>query len=163
RWDVLSPLLDELLGLEDDARAERLSRLRGEDGALAQELESLLEQQSAIESSGFLEREVPRPTREPTLAGQIVGSYTLDRVLGQGGMGTVWLAHRSDGRYEAHVAVKLLNLALLGPNGLDRFQREGHALARLTHPNIARLVDAGVTQNGQPYLVLDYIEGEPIT
>ena len=162
-WDVLSPLLDELLGLEDDARAERLSRLRSADDALAEELESLLAQQSTIESSGFLEREVARPAREPTLAGQIIGNYTLDRVLGQGGMGTVWLAHRSDGRYQVHVAVKLLNLALLGPSGVDRFQREGHALARLAHPNIARLVDAGVTQSGHPYLVLDYVEGEPIT
>jgi eukaryotic-like serine/threonine-protein kinase len=163
RWDLLSPLLDELLGLEDGARAERLARLRSEDSALADDVESLLSQQPAIESSSFLEHEVPRPAREPTLAGQIVGNYTLERVLGQGGMGSVWLAHRSDGRYQAHVAVKLLNLALLGASGVDRFQREGHALARLTHPNIARLVDAGVTPTGQPYLVLDHVAGEPIT
>jgi serine/threonine-protein kinase len=56
-----------------------------------------------------------RPVPEPGLQGQVIGSYTLDSLLGQGGMGTVWLAHRSDGRYEAHVAVKLLNPALLGP------------------------------------------------
>jgi serine/threonine protein kinase len=78
-------------------------------------------------------------------------------------MGTVWLAHRSDGRYEARVAVKLLNLAFLGPGGIERFRREGDALGRLTHPNIARLIDAGVTQVGQPYLVLDYVEGETIS
>src|SRR6185295_16007701 len=77
-------------------------------------------------------------------------------------MGTVWLAHRSDGRYEARVAVKLLNLALLGPGGIERFRREGNALGRLTHPNIARLMDAGVTHAGQPYLVLEYIDGETI-
>ena len=69
-----------------------------------------------------------RPVQEPGLQGQIIGSYTLDSLLGQGGMGAVWLAHRSDGRYEAHVAVKLLNPALLGPGGIERFRREGRAL-----------------------------------
>jgi serine/threonine-protein kinase len=163
RWDVLSPMLDELLSLDERERAARLSRLHLEDEALANEIGALLEQQTAIEASGFLEHEIPRPAREPTLVGQVIGNYTLDRVLGQGGMGTVWLAHRSDGRYEAHVAVKLLNLALLGASGVDRFRREGSALGRLAHPNIARLVDAGVTPTGQPYLVLDYVEGETIT
>ena len=122
----------------------------------------LLEQEAAIEQSGFLEKPAPLPPDDRPLAGQVLGSYTLDHVLGQGGMGTVWLAHRSDGRYEAHVAVKLLNLALLGPSGIERFQREGKVLGRLTHPNIARLVDAGVTPAGQPYLVLDYVEGETL-
>ena len=77
-------------------------------------------------------------------------------------MGAVWLAHRSDGRYAGRVAVKLLNLALLGRAGADRFKREGSALARLAHPNIARLIDAGVTSEGQPYLVLEYVEGESL-
>ena len=73
-------------------------------------------------------------------------------------MGTVWLAHRSDGRFEGSVAIKLLNVALIGrPNEL-RFAREGSVLARLQHPNIARLADAGVAENGQPYLVLEYVE-----
>ena len=77
-------------------------------------------------------------------------------------MGTVWLARRSDGRFEGTAAVKLLNLALLDQVGAARFQREGTVLARLKHPNIARLLDAGVTAGGQPYLVLEYVEGEPI-
>ena len=81
-------------------------------------------------------------------------------------MGAVWLGRRSDGRYEGKVAVKFLNLALLARGGAERFAREGNMLARLTHPNIARLLDAGVatsaTVGGQPYLVLEYIEGVPI-
>jgi serine/threonine-protein kinase len=162
RWEALSPLLDELLALEAPARAERVAQLRGEDGAAADELTDLLAQYTTIERDGFLEGSLVRPVEEPTLQGQVVGSYTLERLLGQGGMGAVWLAHRSDGRYEAHVAIKLLNPALLGPGGIERFRREGRALGRLTHPNIARLIDAGVTQTGQPYLVLDYIEGETI-
>ncbi|HSC05974.1 MAG TPA: serine/threonine-protein kinase, partial [Steroidobacteraceae bacterium] len=162
RWEALSPLLDELLALEAPARAERVAQLRGADGAAADELTDLLAQYTTIERDGFLEGSLVRPVEESTLQGQVVGSYTLERLLGQGGMGAVWLAQRSDGRYEAHVAIKLLNPALLGPGGIERFRREGRALGRLTHPNIARLIDAGVTQTGQPYLVLDYIEGETI-
>ena len=74
-------------------------------------------------------------------------------------MGSVWLAARSDGRYEGQVAVKLLNAALVGRGGEERFRREGTILARLAHPHIARLIDAGVSNTGQPYLVLELVEG----
>src|SRR5262245_50803804 len=77
-------------------------------------------------------------------------------------MGSVWLAERSDGRFQRSVAVKFLNLALLGRSGEERFKREGRILALLVHPNIAELVDAGVAENGQPYLVLEYIAGDHI-
>jgi len=77
-------------------------------------------------------------------------------------MGTVWLAHRSDGRFEGQVAVKLLNAALVGHPSEQRFAREGRVLARLQHPNIARLLDAGVEAGRQPYLVLEYVRGERI-
>jgi eukaryotic-like serine/threonine-protein kinase len=77
-------------------------------------------------------------------------------------MGTVWLARRSDGRFEGYAAVKLLNASLVGREGEDRFRREGTILARLTHPSIARLIDAGVSAIGQPYLVLEYVRGEHI-
>lgn len=163
RWSALSPLLDELLALDAPARNERVAGLRRNDSAMADDLVDLLTQYTEIERDGYLEGALLRPVSQPALAGQVIGSYTLDRLLGEGGMGTVWLAHRSDGRYEARVAIKLLNPALLGPGGIERFRREGRALGRLTHPNIARLVDAGVTQTGQPYLVLEYIEGEAIT
>ena len=77
-------------------------------------------------------------------------------------MGTVWLASRSDGRFEGQAALKLLNAALVGRGGEERFKREGTILARLTHPHIARLIDAGVSSTGQPYLVLEYIDGRHI-
>src|SRR5207244_10036797 len=77
-------------------------------------------------------------------------------------MGTVWLASRSDGRFEGKAALKLLNAALVGHSGEERFKREGTILARLTHPHIARLIDAGVSNTGQPYLVLEHIDGRPI-
>ncbi|MGE0443317.1 MAG: serine/threonine-protein kinase, partial [Gemmatimonadales bacterium] len=73
---------------------------------------------------------------------------------------SVWLARRTDGRYEGHAAVKLMNLALMTETGQERFRREGTALARLAHPAIARLLDAGVAPSGQPYLVIEYVDGE---
>ena len=162
RWNTLSPLLDELFALDEQARNERIAQLRRDDASLGDDLKNLLDQSAAIEQEHFLEGALLRPAPEPTLEGQIVGSYTLDRLLGQGGMGAVWLAHRSDGRYDARVAIKLLNPVLLGPGGVERFRREAQALGRLTHPNIARLIDAGVSASGQPYLVLDYVESETI-
>ena len=162
RWAVLSPLLDELLDADEAVRAARLAHLSDTDSDLANDLSTLLRRQAVIDAEGFLEGSATPLPDEVTREGQSVGSYTLERLLGRGGMGAVWLAHRSDGRYAGRVAVKLLNLALLTPAGLERFRREGSALARLAHPNIARLVDAGVTSDDQPYLVLEYIEGEPI-
>jgi serine/threonine protein kinase len=162
RWDVLSPLLDELLDADEGVRTLRLAHIRDTDSGLADDLSALMRRQSVIEEQGFLEGlATPLPVDSP-LAGRAVGSYTLERLLGRGGMGAVWLAQRSDGRYAGSAAVKLLNLSHLGPAGTERFKREGSALARLTHPNIARLIDAGVTSDGQPYLVLEYVEGQPI-
>jgi serine/threonine-protein kinase len=97
-----------------------------------------------------------------SLVGLALGAYTIERPLGHGGMGSVWLARRTDGRFEGHAAVKLLNLALFSARGQERFRREGSVLARLTHAGIARLLDAGVSVGGQPYLVLEYIDGQRI-
>lgn len=96
------------------------------------------------------------------LDGLEIGAYTLERPIGHGGMGSVWLAHRTDGRFEGRVAVKLMNLALVESLAVERFRREGSLLARLTHPGIARLLDAGVAPTRQPYLVIEYIDGQPI-
>ena len=166
QWIELSPLLDELLELQGEARAQRLVQIRRENAALAIQLQALLGERTAIERDAFLEGAAFSAITEPSLTGHTIGAYTLERQLGEGGMGAVWLGHRSDGRYEGKVAVKFLNLALLARGGAERFAREGNMLARLTHPNIARLLDAGVatsaTVGGQPYLVLEYIEGVPI-
>lgn len=161
RWRALSPLLNELLEVPAPERSSRLARIDAEDRELAAELVSLLDLNAQIETEGFLERSPLDSLELQTAAGRVVGSYTLEREIGAGGMGTVWLARRSDGRYEGRAAVKLLNLALAGRAGVERFRREGNALARLAHPNIAHLVDAGAV-DGQPFLVLEYIDGVPI-
>jgi eukaryotic-like serine/threonine-protein kinase len=155
------PLLDQVLDLPRADRTAWVERLRIERPALASALEALLARQDAVEPQGILQGEEWMRVLAcgPSLAGTAVGAYTLERPLGSGGMGTVWLARRSDGRYEGTAAVKLLNLALLDDVGAERFRREGTLLARLTHPNIARLIDAGLTAGGQPYLVLEHVEG----
>ncbi len=160
-WSRVSPLLDELLDLDDDARAARLAALRASDPALADAALAMMGHLPAIERGEFMaEPALPRPAG---LAGQAIGPYTLVREIGHGGMGTVWLGRRHDGRYEGDVAIKFLRSGLFGHGDAARFEREGRILARLSHPNIARLLDAGVTgTDGQPYLVLEYIDGETI-
>jgi len=160
-WGRLSPLLDELLDLPDDDRGARLAALHAQDPKTAQAVAAMLEHLPAIERGEFMQASaLPKPGG---LAGQAIGPYTLVREIGHGGMGTVWLARRTDGRYEGEVAVKFLRSGLFGHGDAARFEREGSILARLSHANIARLLDAGVMADGaQPYLVLEYIDGEPI-
>ncbi|MEP6472799.1 MAG: serine/threonine-protein kinase, partial [Gemmatimonadota bacterium] len=162
-WPHLSPLLDEALELAPEARAAWLERHRVSHPSLAVELEALLGSEDELEREGFLSpAEAPVIPLVSTLVGQRLGAYVLERPIGQGGMGSVWLARRSDGRFEGAVAIKFLSLAVAGPAGEARFRREGSVLARLTHPNIARLLDAGVSPEGQPYLVLEHVDGLPI-
>ena len=114
-WEAVSALLDELLELDDAQRAARLAQLRMQNPALSDEVAELLARQGAIEMEAFLEGSAVDPLGLGEFAGRSFGGYTLDRPLGEGGMGSVWLARRSDGRYEGQAAVKLLNLASLGP------------------------------------------------
>jgi eukaryotic-like serine/threonine-protein kinase len=153
-WAALGPLLDHALELTGVAREEWLEQLRAESPERADAMRELLAAESAADARGFLDA-----PRAMTLAGHQLGRYTLVRPLGQGGMGSVWLARRTDGRFDGLAAIKLMNLALMSETGQARFRREGTALARLTHPGIARLLDAGVATTGQPYLVLEYVDG----
>jgi serine/threonine protein kinase len=162
RWELVSPYLDRAIEMEDRERAAWLASLRAENPQLVADIESLLAERSAASQEGFLEGTAARPEASASLAGQRIDAYTLVSQIGQGGMGSVWLARRSDGRFEGRAAVKFLNASLLGFAAEERFHREGSILARLTHSHIAHLLDAGVSPAGQPYLVLEHIEGEPI-
>jgi len=162
QWQVVSPYLDQALAMPEEERVAWLASLREQNPDLAGHLKTLLDEHRALSEEHFLEQgPVPLPG-EPGLAGQIIGAYTLVSLLGQGGMGSVWLAERSDGRFQRRAAVKFLSIALAGGGGAERFKREGSILGRLAHPHIAELVDAGVTPAGQPYLVLEHVEGEHI-
>jgi serine/threonine protein kinase/Tol biopolymer transport system component len=159
QWQALSPRLDEALELSDDERSAWFATLRAEAPTLARQLEVLLQEHRELSEEGFLEERPVGLTAAPDLAGQTFGVYTLVLQIGHGGMGTVWLAERNDGRFERRVAVKALNFALMGKGGEERFKREGRILGRLKHPHIAELIDAGVSPGGQPFLVLEWIEG----
>ncbi|HEU4689083.1 MAG TPA: serine/threonine-protein kinase, partial [Vicinamibacterales bacterium] len=160
RWHHISPYLDRALDITDEReRLAWLDTVRAEDGALAAEIEHLLREHRALQDEGFLEASAA-PAWLETAPGASVGAYTLLKLIGEGGMGTVWLAERSDGRFERRVAIKLLNRSL--GRGESRFRREGQILARLAHPHIAQLLDAGVSASGNPFLVLELVDGEPI-
>src|SRR5262245_38513975 len=165
RWRALSPYLDEALEIPTRGRGAWLESIFARDAGLAVELQKLLVEHDLIHESRFLEQPVApvaRAAQKQSLAGLTIGAYRLISPIGQGGMGSVWLAERCDGRFEGRVAIKLLNVALIGRAGEERFRREGSFLAKVTHSHIARLIDAGVTATGQPYLVLEHIDGQSI-
>ena len=156
-WETLEPLLDRALDMEPAERERWLQEISARSPVLATELNAFLREEELADIRGFLDR-LP----DASLAGVELGAYRLERPLGQGGMGTVWLARRTDGRFEGVAALKLLNLAMVNATARERFHREGSVLARLAHPGIARLLDAGVSETGQPYLVLEHVDGVPI-
>jgi len=160
RWQRLSPLLDAMFEMDHDTRLRSLALLREDDPQLAADLESLMALEA--ERDDFLSQPLvaPLPGMRP---GLLIGPYRLERMLGEGGMGQVWLASRADGLYQRRVALKLLRPGLSDPKLRLRFTRERQILARLEHPHIARLLDAGISEDNQPYLALEYVDGEPLT
>jgi serine/threonine protein kinase len=165
RWQEISPYLDQALSLPEDERAAWLNSFRAAKPELADLLYELLQEHRALAEQHFLERGPAGLANSSlagqTLAGQTIGAYTLISPIGQGGMGSVWLAERSDGRFKRRVAIKFLHFSV-AVGGAERFKREGRILGQLAHPHIAELIDAGVTANGEPYLVLEHVEGEHI-
>jgi serine/threonine protein kinase/tetratricopeptide (TPR) repeat protein len=162
RWRAVSPYLDQALELATGDRAEWLASLCARDAALGADLRAMLAEHDVVHQSRFLEGAALDSRLAPSLAGQVLGAYRLVSVIGQGGMGSVWLAERCDGRFQGRAAVKLLNISLIGRAGEERFRREGTILARVRHPRIAHLIDAGVSPAGQPYLVLEHVDGQAI-
>ena len=162
RWQKISPYLDQALSVPEQERAAWFESFRLTRPDLADLLQDLLNEHCALAQKHFLEQGLVSLRSEPFLAGQTIGVYKLLSPIGQGGMGSVWLAERSDGRFQRRVAIKILNFALAAQGLAERFRREGRILGQLAHPHIAELIDAGVTASGQPYLVLEYVEGAPI-
>lgn len=160
RWQQISPYLDEVLEIPDGERGKWLDSFRIQKPELADLLQELLDEHCALQRKHFLEGSPIHDTNQSSLAGQKIGAYTLLSPIGEGGMGSVWLAERSDGRFERRVAVKFLRFAIASAGGAERFRREGRILGQLAHPHIAELIDAGVTLSGEPYLVLEYVEGQ---
>jgi len=160
-WERVELLRDAALELPPEERSTWLEEAAAEDPRLLEEVKELLA--AAEATGGPLENPcLPLPGWRSDFAGQRAGSWRLDRLLGEGGMGCVYLADRADGAFEMQAAVKLIPLAAHSLRLRRRFQRERHVLARLEHPRIARLLDAGITDDGIPFLVMEYVDGEPI-
>jgi eukaryotic-like serine/threonine-protein kinase len=164
-WQRLSEILDQALGLAESERAQWLAALEQKDPDTAAQVTRMLAVRARDGYSNFLSTPLSIHSElaaTPSLVGRVVGTYILEAEIGHGGMGSVWRARRADGRVEGFVAIKFLHAAWLGQDGQARFRQEGNLLARLDHPNIARLIDAGVLDEGHPYLVIEYVDGLPI-
>ena len=172
-WTRIDALLDEVLDLEGDARDEAIARACGGDAALRARIEALiaadaqaedfLETPAAEYAAGLVRAAAGAPAEDRERPGDLVGPYRVSSEIGRGGMGRVFLARRADGQFDQQVALKLLRADGHGAEVQQRFLRERQILARLQHPNIARLLDGGVTADGRPYFAMEYVDGEPIT
>ncbi len=167
RWRHASDLLDALLDLPPEKRTAHLATVAETDSDLAADAARLLGRDAshldrlrdALEQhTGDLLDELPIVASMPTA----FGSYRVADEIGRGGMGVVYRCERDDGAFEQTVAVKVLHVGV-GADVSERFRTEQRILARLDHPGIARLIDGGVTAGGQPFFVMDYVEGVPIT
>jgi serine/threonine-protein kinase len=167
QWQSLSDPLDHALDLSPVEREKWLTELATAQPELVAILRQLMAEHEALNANGFLQTSPSAVAtlaalQHASMAGKQIGSYTIEHLIGRGGMGEVWLALRSDGRFEGRCAIKFLDSMVAQPRLVDRFRHEGRLLARLGHPNIARLLDAGATDDGKQFLVLEYVDGERI-
>jgi WD40 repeat protein/tRNA A-37 threonylcarbamoyl transferase component Bud32 len=160
--------LDEALELAPESRGAWLAALECQDPEAAAELRALLEPaESRVDSiltgaSDLADQLAALPEADKSLVGRHFGPYRVCSLLGHGGMGSVWLAERADGLFARRVALKLVHPALMSMGLAERLSRERAILASLDHPHIARLFDAGLSEDGQPYLALEYVAGVPL-
>lgn len=171
RWKLVDRLFREALELAPGDRDHYLEQASSGDVSLKNEIKSLLtshrrageflEEPAAAVAAVELASDAEFLSTAPR-AGQVISHYRILKMIGTGGMGSVWLAERCDGRFERKVAIKFIHLAVLDPSAAERFKREGAILGRLAHASIAELIDAGLTEIGEPFLVLEYVEGQTI-
>ena len=160
----VAALFSEAIGLPEGERTAFLARVCSGNEHLRSELESLLDADSR--AGGFLQDDAAQvlglaPSDDPAdvNAGRRIGAYRIVEPIGRGGMGTVYRAERVDAAYRVQVAIKLIRRGMDTDDILRRFRRERQVLARLQHPNIARLIDGGSLEDGLPYIVMEYVEG----
>jgi serine/threonine protein kinase/tetratricopeptide (TPR) repeat protein len=160
KWDQVKELFALALERDPEERTEFLRQACGADDSLRAEIESLLS--SFDDAPAFLE-DCPAAdllsAHSSAIAGRRIGAYRIIRECGHGGMGIVYLAERADDQYRKRVAIKMLMPGINKDEVLRRFRNERQALAALDHPGIVRLLDGGSTENGLPYLIMDYVEG----
>ncbi|MFA6113332.1 MAG: protein kinase [Sphingomonas sp.] len=162
-WSAIQALFEELIDLPLHEQARRLGRST-QPADIVEQTRALL---TAATAGGILDMappsiEVPgkTPAYRSLAEGQVVGGFTVDRLIGRGGMGEIYLARRTAKDFEQRVALKMLRAEAVDHG--ETFLRERKLLARLEHPGIARLIDAGVAEDGRPYMAMEYVDGEPI-
>lgn len=167
RWDQVKDLFQQALERRGEERQDFILEVSGDDTTLRVELESLLSSHEA--ASTFLSHPpgadaaaVLAAEADASLVGKRLGPYRVVRRVGRGGTGSVYLAVRDDDEFQLRVAVKVIRRGMATEEMLQRFRSERQILASIDHPNIARLLDGGSTEDGLPYFVMEYIEGEPL-
>ena len=171
RWERIGDIFEQLLGVPQTQRPNLLDSLCGDDAEMKNIVASMLESEDSVQR--FDKGSVTTPVHVGTdrqaqdqidaaLAGTRIGPWRLERKLGTGGMGVVWLAQRADGQFEQCVALKLIKRGMDSDAVLARFLRERQILARLEHPHIAHLIDGGVAEDGRPYFAMEHVDGVPL-
>jgi len=166
RWQQVKGVLEQALDLAPKQRKGFLDDACRDDQALRQEVDSLLQEENE-DADGPLQSPVNVSLKDVALeaeswAGRRIGSYEIIELIGEGGMGSLFRAARADEQYKKQVAIKIVKQGLTTPFALARFRAERQILASLEHPNIARLLDGGTTEDGVPYVVMEFVEGRPI-
>ena len=160
RIALLQSLFEQAIELPAGQRAFFLAGIEEEEAGLREDVMALI---AAHESGATLPHAGLAGDVASSLLNRRVGPWRVERLLGQGGMGTVCEAVRADAQFEKRVAIKFLHAHAANPSTEQRFRAERQILANLDHPNVATLLDGGVTEDGQPYIVMEFIDGEPIT
>jgi eukaryotic-like serine/threonine-protein kinase len=163
QWKQVQTLFKEIVDLKPDLRSERLESVKTEDPLLYEELFSLLKADSEETSllDGFAIEKVDL-SELLRFDGVQVGPFQIEKQIGSGGMGNVYLAHRTMGGFEQTVALKLIKYGMGTEPAISRFLDERSILARLQHPHIARLIDGGITEEDRPWFAMEYVKGETI-
>ena len=156
RWHQIQEILVESWERDPASRDQFLVERCGNDWELLLELRALCAAEAAAE-----QWRTPSEPKDPA-GPRRIGPYQIDRMLGRGGMGAVYLAHRTDGQFDHQVAIKLIGLPFEIEPFRERFRRERQILAGLNHPNITRLLDGGVTEDGELFLSMEYVDGIPL-
>lgn len=166
KWNKIKRILSKALELEGEERDKYVKNTCGDDKELLDEVLSLI---AAHEMTGALDQPLDavrvsaiEQAKRERMRGKRIGKFKIIKELGYGGMGSVYLAERADGEFDQHVALKLIHSPFATEADVRRFKSERQILASLQHDHIARLLDGGVTDQGQPYYVMEYVDGKPI-
>lgn len=176
QWEQINRIVDTALKLNKNQREHYISEQCKGNPRLKSQITKLLESIEKSDTEDFLEEaesyphnliadlanSADSPNQGSSLIGETINNYQITELIDHGGMGSVFLAKRADEAYQKKVAIKILRRGMDTPSNIARFKRERSILAKLNHPNIARLLDGGMTDEGLPYLVMEYVQGTPL-